>query len=150
MTDGGVSWTLFLGTLLGVLGFVTTGWAVFTKILHSTMSKRIDDALEKLDDSAKQTDADMVKLEERLKEYFLANDRLRDKWDNFLTEYLKIDSTRGQKLDAVFRVLDNMQDTVRELPKNMNDKIEESFTHSLSELKLYVRELMAKELPHGN
>jgi len=138
MTDG-VSWAVFFSSI----GVATAGWGIFLKVLHSTMSKRIDD-------SNKQSSVNMVKLEERLREYFLANDRLRDKWDAFLTDYLKIDSTRGQKVDALFRVIDHMQDIVRELPKNMNSKIEESFTHSLSELKLYVRELMSQEFPHGS
>jgi len=145
MTDG-VSWAMALGMVSGV----TAGWGIFTKLLHSSMSKRIDDSNKKIGDSTKQFAVDMVKLEGRLSEYFKANEKMRDRWDTFLTDYLKIDSTRGQKIDALFRVIDQMQDIVRVLPKNMNSKIEESFTHSLSELKLYVRELMAKEFPHGS
>jgi len=81
----------------------------------------------------------------RIGQYFEAHDRLRDKWEEFLREYLKIDSTRGQKIDALFRVVDQMQDAVREIPPNVNSKIEEAFTHSLSELKLYVRDQLREE-----
>lgn len=138
MTDG-----VSLGVAFAMLGGVMASWGIFTKLLHASMSKRIDD-------SNKQFAVDMVKLEGRLETYYTSNEKMRDRWDVFLTDYLKIDSTRGQKIDALFRVIDQMQDVVRVLPKNMNSKIEESFTHSLSELKLYVRELMAKELPHGS
>jgi hypothetical protein len=77
--------------------------------------------------------------------YFEAHDRLRDKWEEFLREYLKIDSTRGQKMDALFRIVDQMQTAVKELTPAMNAKIEEAFTHAMSELKLYVRDQMREE-----
>jgi phage gpG-like protein len=72
-------------------------------------------------------------------------ERLRDKWEEFLREYLKIDSTRGQKIDALFRIVDQMQDTVRELRGAMNSKIDESFQRSQNELKLYIRDQLREE-----
>lgn len=85
------------------------------------------------------------KLEDQDKQYAVMLERLRDKWEEFLREYLKIDSTRGQKIDALFRIVDQMQDTVRELRGAMNSKIDESFQRSQNELKLYIRDQLREE-----
>jgi F0F1-type ATP synthase membrane subunit b/b' len=88
---------------------------------------------------------DVVQLNQRGDQLVAAHDRIRDKWDEFLREYLKIDSTRGQKIDALFRVVDQMQDAVRELKPALNSKIEDSFCRALSELKVYVRDQIREE-----
>lgn len=98
-----------------------------------------------LETKSSQLDAIVLQLGERVGQYFAAHDRLRDKWEEFLREYLKIDSTRGQKIDALFRVVDQMQTAVKDIPPAMNAKIEEAFSHSLSELKLYVRDRIQEE-----
>lgn len=107
---------------------------------------------QKFDQLEKDTQLALHQMEEtteaqaqRITQYFEAHDRLRDRWEEFLREYLKIDSTRGQKVDALFRVVDQMQAAVREIQPNVNAKIEEAFTHSLSELKLYVRDQLREE-----
>ena len=87
----------------------------------------------------------ITQLNRRIDNYFKAHDSLRDRWEDFLKEYLKIDSTRGQKIDALFRIVDQMQEAVRDLRPGMNTKIEEAFSRSLSELKLYVRDQMREE-----
>lgn len=86
-------------------------------------------------------EADVVQLRQ-------AHEGLRDKWDEFLREYLKIDSTRGQKIDALFRVVDQMQDAIRDIRPAMNTKIEDAFSRALSELKLFVRDQIREE-KHG-
>lgn len=147
----GVSWSVFWSVVSGLLG--TLGAMLL--LLYKNTTRQIKEKYEAADKSVvqlerrvehmstaldKQIDAMETTMEERLSTYFKAHERLRDKWDNFLREYLKIDSTRGQKVDALFRVVDQMQSAVEQIPRNMNDKIEESFTHSMSELKLYVRD----------
>jgi hypothetical protein len=92
-----------------------------------------------------QLSKDVVQLNERNGLLVAAHDRLRDRWDEFLREYLKIDSTRGQKIDALFRVVDQMQDAVRELKPALNSKVEDSFCRALSELKVYVRDQIREE-----
>lgn len=120
------------------------------------LGKCIDEAIEKNQELSDAVDAKLeekfqrvhelvAQLDGRVTKYFEAHERIRDKWDAFLTEYLKIDSTRGQKVDALFRLNDQMQKILDSLPRSVNSKIEEAFTHSLSELKLYIRELLAKE-----
>jgi hypothetical protein len=124
-------------------------------LLYRNVNRRIKERAETADKSVIQLDKRLNQtsnllveqvntthsaLEKRLGDYFKAHERLRDKWDDFLREYLKIDSTRGQKVDALFRVVDQMQKSVEHIPRNMNEKIEEAFTHSLSELKLYARD----------
>jgi len=88
---------------------------------------------------------DVVQLNQKDNQLFVAHDRLRDKWDEFLREYLKIDSTRGQKIDALFRVVDEMQNALREIKPALNSKIEDSFSRALSELKVYVRDQIREE-----
>ena len=88
---------------------------------------------------------DVVQLNQKDDQLFVAHDRLRDKWDEFLREYLKIDSTRGQKIDALFRVVDEMQNVLREIKPALNSKIEDSFSRALSELKVYVRDQIREE-----
>jgi len=109
------------------------------------LSHRIEGLEKDLVTKSGQLDANVLQLVERVGQYFVAHDRLRDKWEEFLREYLKIDSTRGQKIDALFRVVDQMQTAVKDIPPAMNTKIEEAFTHSLSELKLYVRDRIQEE-----
>jgi hypothetical protein len=150
-TDIGVPWEIFwsvVGGLLGVLGTVLL-------LLYKSTNRRIKEKADASDKGMVQLGKELDKVtaalteqvnttystvEERLDTYFKAHERLRDKWDDFLREYLKIDSTRGQKVDALFRVVDQMQKAVEHIPRNMNEKIEEAFTHSLSELKLYARD----------
>jgi hypothetical protein len=130
----GVPWEVFIPVLTGLFG----AFGVTIRLIYKAFQKR-------LDEKAGHNHELVVQLGERVDRYFAAHERLRDKWDEFLREYLKIDSTRGQKVDALFRVVDQMQKSVESIPRNLNEKIEEAFTHSLSELKLYVRDLMAKE-----
>lgn len=138
--DMGVPWETFwtvVGALLGVLG---TLLLLLYRSIHRSIKTRTDSTDKSVVQLDKQVATTHSALEERLGEYFRAHERLRDKWDEFLREYLKIDSTRGQKVDALFRVVDQMQKAVEHIPRNMNEKIEEAFTHSLSELKLYARD----------
>jgi len=96
-----------------------------------------------------QLQADVVKLEVVDGQLGGAHENIRDKWDEFLREYLKIDNTRGQKIDALFRVVDQMQDAIRELKPALNSKIEDSFCRAVSELKVYVRDQMREEKKNG-
>lgn len=90
-------------------------------------------------------DRRVVELGKRVDDLFAAHDRLRDRWDEFLREYLKIDATRGQKIDALFRVVDDMQNALKEIRPAMNSKIEDAFSRALSELKVYVRDQIREE-----
>lgn len=128
-----VPWEVFVPIVTGLTG----AFGVAIRMIYKAFQKR-------LEERASHNHELVVQLGERVDKYFAAHERLRDKWDEFLREYLKIDSTRGQKVDALFRVVDQMQKAVEAIPRNLNDKVEEAFTHSLSELKLYVRELMSK------
>jgi hypothetical protein len=123
----GVSWEVFIPTVGGVAAIA----GVALRLLYKNMKESVV-RLE-------------VRLEDRIGKYFEAHERLRDKWDEFLREYLKIDSTRGQKVDALFRVVDQMQDTFKEIRPTLNSKIEDSFARALSELKVYVRDQIREE-----
>jgi len=108
--------------------------------------QRFDDFKEQMEARFQDSVEDVVKLDKRLGGYFKAYDRLRDKWDDFLREYLKIDSTRGVKVEALFRITDQMQDTLKELRPALNSKVEEMISHTISELKLYIRDKIQEEL----
>lgn len=138
--DVGVPWETFWTVVGGLLGVLSTVLLLLYKNMNRSINTRADATDKSVVQLDKQLDHLAGTLEERLGEYFRAHERLRDKWDEFLREYLKIDSTRGQKVDALFRVVDQMQQAVEHIPRNVNEKIEEAFTHSLSELKLYARD----------
>lgn len=129
-----VPWEVFVPIVTALTG----AFGVTIRLIYKAFQKR-------LDERTAHNHELVVQLDERVDKYFAAHERLRDKWDEFLREYLKIDSTRGQKVEALFRVVDQMQKAVEAIPRNLNDKVEEAFTHSLSELKLYVRDLMTEE-----
>ena len=161
--SAGVPWEYLIPIIVAFLGALGVLLRLLFKGVHKRISsveaatgKRVDDAIgnnealaqaldEKLEEKFQRIHELVVQLEKRVSKYFDAHERLRDKWDEFLREYLKIDSTRGQKVDALFRVNDQMQKIVDSIPRHVDSKIEEAFTHSLSELKLYIRELLAKE-----
>ena len=141
------------GTILGVVGgaFAAYGTllALLVRKLFKATQENTKQKFDSLNEKLTQEHALVLELSKRVDQYFSAHERLRDKWEEFLRDYLKIDSTRGQKIDALFRVVDQMQEILRDVRPAMKQKIEESFTHSLDALKLYVRELLAQEKRNG-
>ena len=135
-----VPWGLILGVVGGAFTVLGTILGILMRMLFKSVQKNTQDKFDHVQDRFDQVDEKVLQLSSRVDQYFKAHDRLRDKWEDFLREYLKIDSTRGQKIDALFRVVDEMQEKVREIRPALKSKIEEAFTSSLSELKLYVRE----------
>lgn len=145
-STNGVSLELFITTVTAMLG----AFGVTARLLYRALNKRIQEKFEHVRDLAAQVDKSADESEkgilDRLAQYFSAHERLRDKWDEFLREYLKIDSTRGQKVDALFRVVDQMQDTFKELRPALNAKVEDLFQRGVNELKVYVRDQIREEL----
>lgn len=68
----------------------------------------------------------------------------RDRWDQFLKEYHVLDSTRGQKVDALFRIVDQMRETMKDIRPMLNAKVDDTYLRLLNELKLYARDLVRK------
>jgi tRNA(Ile)-lysidine synthase TilS/MesJ len=147
-----IPWEYVIPVIVGAFGAFGTVLGFLIKSVDKAARnhwKQKFDQLEKDTQLATRHTEEMLGAQaQRITQYFEAHDRLRDRWEEFLREYLKIDSTRGQKIDALFRVVDQMQAAVREISPNVNTKIEEAFTHSLSELKLYVRDQLREER-HG-
>lgn len=72
-------------------------------------------------------------------------EKQRDRWEAFLKEYHVLDATRGQKVDALFRSVDVMRETLKELKPSIHTKLQD-ISHQLSnELKLYIRDILKKE-----
>ncbi|RLC88625.1 MAG: hypothetical protein DRJ03_01765 [Chloroflexi bacterium] len=161
---GGVPWPTIVtvsGSVLGVLGVALL---FLVKMLVKSYQASAKRDLEIVKNEARQElqefrtltsqkfetlGEDVIQLERRIGKYFEAHERMRDKWDEFLREYLKIDSTRGQKVDALFRIVDQMQEALREIRPALNTKVEEMLTHALTELKLYVRDIVKEERNAG-
>jgi len=70
--------------------------------------------------------------EERLS---VSMEKLNDSWFNFIREDAAMEATRGRKVDALFGVVDNMKDSVRQIPENINKKIEEIYRQIKHELE---------------
>lgn len=141
------------GTILSVVGGAFAAYGTLLALLVRKLFKATQDntkqKFDTMQEKLTQEHGLVLELSKRVDQYFSAHERLRDKWEEFLRDYLKIDSTRGQKIDALFRVVDQMQEILRDVRPAMKQKIEESFTHSLDALKLYVRELLAQEKRNG-
>lgn len=137
------------GTILGIIGAAFTSYgallALLMRKLFKATQENTNQKFSNLIEKLSQEHELVLESNRRMDQYFSAHERLRDKWEAFLRDYLKIDSTRGQKIDALFRVVDQMQEVLRDVRPAMKQKIEEAFTHSLDALKLYVRELLAQE-----
>lgn len=155
-----VPWEVVVAVGGGILGVVGTALVIASKLLlksyQANAKQELQAAKEEVrrefqefrtlaNEKFKTMAEDVIQLERRIGKYFEAHERLRDKWDEFLREYLKIDSTRGQKVDALFRIVDQMQEALRDIRPALNTKVEEMLTHALTELKLYVRDLMKEE-----
>jgi uncharacterized membrane protein YgaE (UPF0421/DUF939 family) len=157
---GGVPWPTIVSVAGGVLGVVGVALMFLARMLLKSYQKNAKQELASLRTEMKQEiqefrtlslqkfetlGDDVIQLERRVGKYFDAHERLRDKWDEFLREYLKIDSTRGQKVDALFRIVDQMQEAVRDIRPALNTKSEELIAHAITELKLYVRDILKEE-----
>jgi len=134
MYDGGISWGYFLAIMGGVLaltGGVLRLWyrAVITSI----------------EEKHKTANENMLKLEKRMETYYGTTDKLRDRWDNFLKDYFKENTTMNQKVNALFRVVDMANESIRALPGEMNQKVEDMFLRAMNELKMYIRDYIAEE-----
>ncbi len=137
------------GTIFALVGGAFTAYGALltflVKRLFKAAQENTNQKFANLDEKLTREHALVVDLGSRVGQYFEGHERLRDKWEEFLRDYMKIDNTRGQKIDALFRVVDQMEEVLRDVRPAMKQKIEESFTHSLDALKLYVRELLAQE-----
>jgi hypothetical protein len=144
-----IPWEYLVAIIVGAFGAFGTllGFLVraVDKAARNYWKQKFDQLVKDTESTRRQMEGALEAQSQRISQYFEAHDRLRDRWEEFLREYLKIDSTRGTKIDALFRVVDQMQIAVREILPNVNSKIEEAFTHSLSELKLYVRDQLREE-----
>lgn len=129
-----IVWAPYIFTASTVLGL--TG-ALLKYAIHVT-AKRFEEKLAQHQEALK-------KLEDQDKQYLTAYEKIRDKWDEFLKEYMRMDATRGAKVDALFRVVDQMMETIKDLRGAMNTKIDESFLRSQNELKLYIRDQLREE-----
>lgn len=101
--------------------------------LNTQRFKNIENMLHAQNASIEQQ---IKKLEERLQSYDNALERVRDRWDQFLREYVKIDNSRGSKIDAMFRVLDTVNEKIRQT----RDDIERlrSLEEHIQDIKLRV------------
>lgn len=133
-----IPWVAVISIVAGALGIFSAVFGYFFRKAISTREQLYNLRFSTLDKS-------VVELGERVGQVFPAHDKLRDRWEEFLREYLTVDSTRGQKIDALFRVVDQMQETLRELKPALNVKVEDAFCRAVNELKVYVRDQIREE-----
>lgn len=130
------------GTIVAVVIAIVSSFGAIAAYLAKSLSRSNQRIVQ---DQLDKQKAELEELKSTKEKYFEAHSRIRDKWEDFLKEYLKIENTRGQKIDALFRIVDQMQETVKDLRPTMNTKIEESYARAISELKLYVRDQLREE-----
>jgi len=93
---------------------------------------------QKSEDRFIQLEKDYAEIKNRCVDLNTSHERLRDRWEDFLREYIKVDSTRGNKIDALFRVVDQMQETIKEIRPALNTRMEEMLARAISDVKLYM------------
>ena len=159
-STSGVPWPTIVAVAGGILGIVGVALLFLIKLLLKSYQKNAEQKREAIQKEAEQNlqafqgvtfekfsalvDS-VIQLDRRVGEYFKAYDRLRDKWEEFLREYLAIDGTRSQKVEALLRIVDEMREALREIRPTIDTKIEETITHALAELKLYVRDFLKEK-----
>jgi len=88
-----------------------------------------------------------ARTEKAISDIFVRMDGLFKEWANFMSQYFKIDTTRSNRLDACFKNMDEMRDTIREIKSMILRKIEECVVDVKKEMKDYVKDrLREKEI----
>ena len=142
-----------LGLLLRML---LSAYKKNTDIQLKTMCERISVAHEDIVEAKKIIGADVAAIKESQKEcdgrteatasrFEAQIEKQRDRWESFLKDYHVLDATRGQKVDALFRTVDTMRETLKDLRPGLYAKVEEISQRTFAELKLYVRDTIKKE-----
>lgn len=108
------------------------------RAFKETISKDIVQ-LEKDISSLDATCSDSIKGFEAIIEKF------RDRQGEFLKEYHIVDSTRGNKVDALFTKLDEMRKYVKELKPILHNKAEEIGETLRKEMQFYLRDLVRED-----
>lgn len=157
---GGVPWSTIVAVSGSILGIVGTALLILMRLLLKSYQRNAEQELEAVKAEAEQNllrfkevtqeklesmVSKALELDRRIGESFAVHAKLRDKWDEFLREYLEIDIGRSKKVEALFRIVDQMQATLEEIRPTLNTKIEEMIMRVIAELKLYVRDFIAEE-----
>ena len=154
-----------LGTLLtimgGTFGLTTAVIALLVRMLFKTYREKTDDKLDtlraeyktRLDGLAKEV-ADAI--QDRRDCEIRGNssvsrlqsiaDKLQDQWLEFQKSAATLEATRGERLDAMFNVLDHQKDEIRGLRPAILKKQEELQQAGMEEMRLYMRKLVANQI----
>jgi len=121
-------------TILGLLKMLLSAYKKNMQLELDVIRKDVT----RINQDYGRAEADTRSCEEQI-------ERQRDRWEAFLKEYHILDSTRGQKVDALFRTVDSMRETIKELKPSMFNKIDDLIGKLTNELKLYIRDIINKK-----
>ena len=156
----------FIGVLLGIAGLFTGSLVIMVKINSKMLSSGMREMKESLETKIKNNTSNfssrvtncqdkMHAVVDNLKEsrdecehrctrsvteLDAKHEGLRDRWETFLEKYTVLDATRGNKVDALFRTVDEMRGILKDLRPAVADKIDSLFKGAKDELRMYIRE----------
>lgn len=78
-------------------------------------------------------------FKEKITEQAKTIEKIQDKWENFLKDNIKAETTRGNKIDAMFRIVDTLNETVKQIRNEMGDI--KDLTNELHSLEMRIVKL---------
>lgn len=78
-------------------------------------------------------------FKEKINEQTKTLEKIQDKWENFLKDNIKAETIRGNKIDAMFRIVDTLNETVKQIRSEMGDI--KDITNELHSLEMRIVKL---------
>lgn len=111
-----VSLSLLSGVLLPIVLLYVRRYKNTTDALSNQRFQNIENQLKTHYAIVSQQ---LEKLEDKVNTYERTTERMRDRWDQFLRDFMKLDTSRGSKIDAMFRVLDTVNESIKQLRQDI-------------------------------
>ncbi len=97
------------------------------------MQKEVDDSGK----DAKESETRSLKSIEKMEK---SVEKIRDKWESFRADYNSMETTRGNRVAALFRVYDELREAFQGLKPALFNKVDDVMQEGLVELKNILRD----------
>ena len=101
--------------------------------VEQRMQKAIEEAVRDGKDAEERANKSIEKMEQSI-------EKVRDKWERFQADYNAMETTRGNRVRALFRVYDELREAFQGLKPALFNKIDDVMQEGMVELKKIARE----------